>query len=254
MKATSALLVAAGAAAWLAAAGCQPAAERDDPVAETRRMLEAAGRSGAPRRAGNVLVRLERVETSADEAAGLALLWRYASGKVTVSGREGLAGGGVRAGAADADFDAELRAYCGRTRQVRRTVEEIVVLSGRRGQLWVEREALVPVLRLELPGGRVEVLENVRVGARLDAVPRVLPDGNIELEVQPAFAVLSGPRGGQTLTVESMATRVVLAPGRKIVLGARSSAAESSAAAGLFGRDSAGRRVEALVVVSAEEL
>lgn len=251
-KTASARLLAA--AGLLLAVGCAPPPEKEDPIAETMRMLEEAKRSGKTGKGDNVFVSVERVQVAREGAAGLAGLWRYTSGRVTVRGANGLAGGGVRVGVAGAKFEAQLNTYARKARNVSRTTEQIRVLSGAEGWLWVGRSVVVPVLRIVTSSGEVVILRRARVGASLHVRPRILADGKIELELAPSFKVLSGPRAGKAYTVTAMRTRVVVEPGRKVLLGSSSSAREDSAAAGLFGYNAAGRKTATIITVSADRL
>lgn len=235
-----------------AAAGCPPPPERNDPIAETKRMIEEAERAGRGGSGRNVLVRVERVRASAADAAGLNALWRYAGGRVTASGG-GLASAGVRLGAAEGSFQTELTAFARQARGLDRASEEILVGAGQQGYLWTGRNALVPVLRVRSAGGEAVVLENVQVGAQLAVRPNLLADGSIELELHPYFSVLSGPRAGQSLSVDSLSTRVIVAPGQKLVVGSAASTAESVGTA-LFGYDAAGKQTATLITVTAEKL
>jgi hypothetical protein len=248
-------------AAAFAAAGCLPP-ERDDPIAETQRMIADAERSmrggpgtpGAPGASSNVLVRIERVRVAADDAAGLSAMWKYANGKVAIAGSDGLGSGGVRLGAAGPEFQTELSAWRQKARNVDRSTDEIVVQSGCDGALWFGKSALVPVLKIATPSGDAVVLQNVEIGAHLVARPRILDSGKIDLQINPAFLVRSGDRQGETLSIEAMSTRVTLDPGQRLVLGASSSASESSVASGLFGYDSRGTRSNTLIILSVERL
>ena len=244
--------------AALAAFGCLEASPREDHFAETQRMMQEAERSS--RSSGgtsqNILVRVERVAASAEDAASLAALWRYADGKVAVAGRDGLATGGLRVGAASGNFSAELSAWQGRARGVERSADEIVVQanSPEPGVLQVTRNQLVPALRVLTPSGTVTVLENAQVGSLLKVRARIVAEGRLELELCPSFAVLSGPKGGETFSQEVLATRVVVASGQKLVLGASSSAANDSVAAGLLGYSAGGKRSASIVILTAERL
>lgn len=242
------LALAAVAAALLL--GCAPLPERDDPIAETRRMAEEARRSMRASGSGNILVTVERTRAGQDDAGGLAAMWRYAAGRLSVSGGDGLAGGGVRLGSAGESFEARLAAWRSTARSSTRESAEISVQSGYQGTLWIGRDVLVPVLRIVTSAGAVVEHRNVRVGTCLKVVPRALEDGRIELALSPYFAA----RDGEDISVEQMSTRVVLEPGQKLVLGSNSSASADSVAAGLFGYDSRGRQVITLLTVSAERM
>ncbi|HOX08063.1 MAG TPA: hypothetical protein PK280_16815 [Planctomycetota bacterium] len=238
--------------------GClPPPKEREDPVAETMRMLEegrrpvqGAGGGASP----NILVRIERIRAAAADEAGMAGLWRYADEKLAVSGRDGLAAGGIRLGAAGPRFEAELSAWSRRASQCEKERGEIVVMDGRDGLLSVTRSALVPVLRVVTPSGEVRVLENVQVGAELAVKPRLSADGRIELELHPVFSAVSGQDRGGAYSLDALSTKVTLAPGQKLLLGAHSSATRDSAAMGLFGYDSRGAKTVTMISVSAERL
>jgi hypothetical protein len=246
-----------GLLAVFAALGClPPPEEKEDPVAETMRMLKEGERTvqSSGGTSPNILVRVERIRVSTEEAAGLAALWRYADGKLAVSGRDGLAAGGVRLGAAGARFQAELSAWSASAKSVDKTSEEIVVQAGRDGLLWVTRSALVPVLRVASPSGETTVLQNVQVGAQLVVRPAFAEGGRIELELHPAFATARGAKGAEGYSLEALSTRVTLAPGQKLLLGASSAAGQDSAAAGLFGYDERGARSASVILVSAERL
>ncbi len=242
------------AAGLLVLLGCEPPPERDDPIAETKRMIEEAKRTGRTGKGNNVFVTVERLQVSEKQAAGLGALWRYTSGRLTVQGANGLASGGVRAAVAGPRFQAQLNAYARKATSASRTREEIRVLSGAEGYLWVGRSVIVPVLRVVTARGDVVVLRRVRVGTSLRVKPRILANGKIELELAPSFKVLSGARAGRTLSVTAMRTRVVLEPGRKLVLGSFSSAKDASVAAGLFGYNASGKKSATIITVSAERL
>jgi type II secretory pathway component GspD/PulD (secretin) len=247
----------AGTVLALMVVGCQPAPEKEDEIQKTMRMIEeakrgTAGASGAQGR--NVYVSIERLRVAGEDAAGLGGLWRFASGRVTVSGSDGLGGGGVRLGLAGPEFEAKLSAYARKTRQASRTTEEIMVAPGAEGFLFVGREVLVPVLRLKTAAGTVEVLQQARVGASLKVLPRILEDGRIELQLSPHFSVVEAGKRGRTVSVTAMTTRVVVKPGERLVLGASSSIDESSAAGALFSFDSRGGRISTLVTVKADRL
>jgi hypothetical protein len=250
-------------AALLAAAGClQSPPEREDEIARTQRMIADAERTmrggpgtpGAPGASSNVLVRIERLRVSAGDAAGLSAMWKYADGRVAVSGSDGLARGGVRLAAAGPDFQARLGAWQQKARSLDRASDEIVVQSGAEGSLWFGKSSLVPVLRIAAPSGEAVVLEKVEVAAHLLVRPRILDDGKIELQVSPAFLVRSGDRKGETLAAGGMSTHVTVEPGQRLVLGAGSSASQGSVASGLFGFDSRGASAATLVVLTAERL
>jgi hypothetical protein len=238
----------------LLAAGCEPAPRRESEIDRTKRMIEDARRrtQTGEGRLGNVYVRLERLRVSAADSAGLGALWRYTSGRLTISGGDGLGKGGVRLGLAGGEFDAQLSAWARGAQGADRVSQEILVASGQEGYLWVGRNLLVPLLRIRGPGGTVEVLENARVGAGLRVLPRAQSDGRIELEIAPCFS--RGGAGGREPSRSSweMATRVLVRPGEKLVLGASSSAERGSAARGLFGYDAAGRDSTAIVTLEAE--
>jgi hypothetical protein len=246
-----------GLLAIFAALGCLPPPEqKEDPVAETMRMLKDSERTvqasgGASQ---NILVRVERVRTSAEDGAGLAALWRYSDDKLTISGRDGLAAGGVRLGGAGPKFQAELSAWSARAKGVEKTREEIVVQSGRDGLLAVTSSALVPVLRVVTPSGQTTVLQSAQVGAQLAVRPQLVEGGRIELSIHPSFSAVSGARGAETYSLEAFSTRVTLAPGQKLLLGASSSAARDSAAMGLFGFNQRGEQTACVVLVSVERL
>ncbi len=242
------------AAALLALVGCEPLPEKDDPIAETKRMMEEAKRTGRTGKGNNVFVTVERLQVSEKQAAGLGALWRYTSGRLSVQGGNRLASGGVRVAVAGPRFEAQLNAYARKARSASRTRGDIRVLSGAEGYLWVGRSVVVPVLRVVTASGEVVVLRRVRVGTSLLVKPRILASGKIELELAPSFRVLSGARAGRTLSVTAMRTRVVLDPGRKLVLGSSSSAKDDSVAAGLFGYNASGKKSATIITVSAERL
>lgn len=254
--------VLASLAAALAGSGCQPPPEREDPIAETQRMIAEAERTmrggpgspGAPGTSGNVLVRIERVRVAAEDAAGLSAMWKYADGRLAVAGSDGLGSGGVRLGVAGPKFQTEFSAWRQKAKNVDRSADEIVVQAGCEGTLWFGKSALVPVLRILTPAGETVVLKNVEVGAQLAVRPQILESGKIELQINPAFLCRSGERQGETLAVESMSTRVAVDPGQRLVIGSSSSASEDSVSSGLFGYDSIGARSATLVVVTAERL
>lgn len=249
-------------AAVLAAAGCQPPPEKEDPIAETQRMIEEAERAmrggpgtpGAPGTSNNVMVRIERIRVSEADAAGLSAMWQYADGKVTVSGSDGLARGGARLGLAGPKFQAQLSAWQRKAKSFDRFADEILVQSGSEGALWFGKSSLVPVLRIAGPPGETVVLERVELGAHLVARPRILNDGKIELQVKPAFLIRSGDRKDETITVESMSSRVIIEPGQRLVIGAASSVSKGSAVSGLFGFDSRGAKSDTLVILTAQRL
>jgi hypothetical protein len=251
-----ALVRSLGLLAVAAALGCEPPPEKEDPVAETMRMLKAGEKTvqSSGGTSANVLVRVERVRASAEDAASLAALWRYADGKLVISGRDGLAAGGVRLGVAGGNFQAQLAAWQGRAKQTEKTTEEIVVLAGHEGLLSVSRSALVPVLRVITPSGEVTVLQNVQVGAGLAVRPSFAEGGKIELELHPSFSTVSGAKGAESYSLDALSTRVTLTPGQKLVLGASTSAAQDSAATGLFGYDARGSRTATVITVTAERL
>jgi hypothetical protein len=242
------------AAAFLLAAGCQPPPEKEDEIGRTMRMIEEAKRGPQPGTpvGNNVYIRVERLTAAEREAAGLAALWKYANGRVTVSGRDGLGGGGVRLAAAGPEFEAQANAWSRGARSASRTTEEIMVMSGAEGHLWIGRSVMVPVLNIVTESGRTVVLERARVGAALRVRPRTLDDGRIELELQPEFSALEGPEAGRTYAVTALTSRVTVAPGQRLVLGGSQSMREGSAAAGLFGFSSAGDRASTIVTVRAE--
>jgi type II secretory pathway component GspD/PulD (secretin) len=240
--------------AALALCGCEPQPAQEDEIQKTMRMVEEARRGRKPGRSGNVYISVERVQVSASEAAGLATLWRYARGRVTVGGGGGLARGGLRLGMAGNDFAARLSAYARSARSLRRTTSEITVLSGYEGRLEVGRSVVVPVLRFVGSSGRAVVLERATLGTALTVRPRVLNDGSIELDLAPHFTVLGGGRARNTYAVSSMRSRVVVRPGQKLVIGASSSAKQGSVGAGLFGFDSSGRKSATLITVKAMQL
>jgi hypothetical protein len=250
----STCLFAAGAA--LLAAGCQSAPREEDEIQKTMRMIEEAkrGTAGAKGEGRNVYVSVERLRVAVDEAAGLGGLWRFASGRVTLSGSDGLGGGGVRLGLAGPEFDAEVAAWARKARSASRTTEEIMVAPGAEGFLFVGREVLVPVLRLRTASGTMEVLQQTRLGAALRVVPRVLEDGRLELELSPYFSVAGGGGAARSISVTAMSTRVVVRPGERLVLGASSSVEQGSATGALFGFDSRGSRTSTLVTVKADRL
>jgi len=251
-----ALVRSLGLLAVAAVMGCEPPPEKEGPVTDTKRMLREGERTvqNSGGASANVLVRIERLRASAEDAAGLAALWRYADGKLTVTGGNGLAAGGARLGVAGANFQAELSAWQGRARQTERTAEEIVVQAGHEGHLWISRSALVPVLKVVTAAGQVTVLQNAQVGAELVVRPYFLDAGKIELELRPSFSTASGPKGGESYVLDALATRVTLAPGSRLVLGASSSATQDSAAMGLFGYDARGARTATMITVTAERL
>jgi hypothetical protein len=160
----------------------------------------------------------------------------------------------VRLGLAGANFEAQLSAWSRRARNVEKTREEIVVLAGHDGVLTVGRNALVPVLRIVTLSGGTTVLQNVQLGAQLAVRPAFAEGGRIELELHPAFSSASGPKGAESYSLDALSTRVILAPGQKLLLGASSSAAQDSAAMGLFGYDSRGERTATVISVTAERL
>jgi type II secretory pathway component GspD/PulD (secretin) len=244
--------------AGLLAGGCQGAPEKEDEIQKTMRMVEEAKRGtqgGAPGATGrNVYVSIERLRAAGEEAAGLGGLWRYAPGRVSLAGSDGLGSGGVRLGLASAEFEAQVSAWARKARSASRTSEEILVASGAEGFLFVGREVLVPVLRLRSAGGAVEVLQQARVGASLRVVPRLLDDGRIELELSPRFEVLEGDGRGRSISVTAMTTRVIVRPGERLVLGASSSLEEGSVAGALFGFDSRGGHSSTVMTVRADRL
>ncbi len=246
-----------GALMVLAALGCLPAPqEKEDPVAETLRMLEEGERTvrSSGGSSQNVLVRVERVAASGEDGARLAALWRYADGRLVVSGRDGLSSGGVRLGVAGERFAAELSAQSARAGSLEKTSAEIVVQAGGDGVLWVTRSALVPVLRLTTSSGEATVLRDAQLGAQLAVRPRFVDGGAIELELHPVFASVNGSKGAESYSLDALSTRVVLSPGQKLILGANASAAQDSAAMGLFGYSQRGERRACIVSVTVERL
>ncbi|MHC4914848.1 MAG: hypothetical protein ACYTGB_05095 [Planctomycetota bacterium] len=245
------------AALWIVApvCGCVPP-EEEDEVQKTLRMYEEAKGRSVAGKGRNVYVSVERISVARERAAGLASLWRYTSGRLTVSGSNGLARGGVRAGLAGGGFGAKVAAFAAREKNVRRTTAEIMVLSGEEGYLWVGRDVSVPLLRIVSGSGEgsVEIIERARVGASLRVRPRVLGDGRVELALTPSFSVLSGPRRGSRILADVLSTRVVVRPGEKVVLGSSSTARADSAAAGLFGYDTSGAKTATVVVLKVDRL
>jgi len=234
--------------------GCEPRQAEEDEIQKTLRMAEEARRQTRPGRGGksnNVYISVERVQVAARDAAGLGALWEFTSGRLAVSGGNGLARGGVRLGMAGSDFEARLSACARRAKTLRRTSTDITVLSGYQGYLWVGRSVMVPELRIISSSGEAVVLRRARLGTALLVRPRVLADGNIELELSPFF---SAPKSGRKFTISAMRTRVVVKPGQKLVLGADSSSRRGSVAAGLFGYSSSGSRAATIVTVRAVRL
>ncbi len=237
--------------------GCEPQQAEEDEIQKTMRMAEEARRqtrSGKGGKSSNVYVSVERIQVATRDAAGLGALWRHTSGRLTVTGGNGLSRGGVRIGLAGENFATQLSACARSARSMHRSTAELTVLSGYSGYMWTGRSVLVPELRIVTSSGEAVVLRRQRLGTALVVRPRILPDGKIELELQPYFAVGGSTASGRKHTVSAMRTRVVVAPGQKLVIGSSTSASGSSVGSGLFGYDSAGKKVATIITVTAARL
>ncbi len=240
--------------ALLALCGCAPQQTQEDEIQKTLRMAEEArgqARAGKGGKSNNVYISVERVQVSDRDAAQLSVLWKYTSGRLRVSGGNGLSRAGVRLGLAGNDFEAQLSACARRVKQLRKTSADITVLSGYQGHLWVGRSVMVPELRIISESGETVVLRRATLGTALLVRPRILSDGNIELELAPHFCV---PKSKRKYTVSAMRTRLVVKQGQKMVLGAHSSSRQGSVAAGLFGFDSSGGKAATIITVRAVRL
>jgi hypothetical protein len=104
-------------------------------------------------------------------------------------------------------------------------------------------------LRLVTSSGEALVLRRRKLGAALLVRPRILADGNIDLDLEPFFATQQ-----RRYNLTAMRTRVLLVPGQKLVVGANSSAREHSVASGLFGFDSSGKRSATIITVTVKPM
>ncbi len=148
----------------------------------------------------SVILHLESRTESELAAARLAVAWSVEAGSLRVGTLRGPEGSGVR---------VALRSLEREGREgLRATVR---VLNGQAAAIGAGEERLIA-----LPGGRLPGAAVVSADRGLVAVPRVLGDGRVRVEIEPADARL-GPDG--SVFRSGAATTVVVRPGETVAIG-----------------------------------
>jgi hypothetical protein len=183
---------------------------------EVREGLEMAEQLPPPgERTGNVTMVVEKILVDRTDRINLEAAWRFVSENAVVSGGRIARRNGLRIGVATDGFRGALRAALEKSRT--KQVEKLLVtsLTGTRGTITVGRDLYVPVLRYRTPRGDVVLLKREFVGGSLVAVPEILPDDRVRVELYPSFRT----REGREIELAEMATEVVTRHGRPLVIG-----------------------------------
>lgn len=206
--------------------------------------------AGVP--AGNVRVRVEAFEFAAEDRAAFDLALRYRDPSVAVSAGSLGGSNGLTLWAGTPNFLAAFRAESSRFRSRRATTQFVVVADGHEGSFQSFDVQAVPVLRV-IPVYRgalvVRTIQGLVTGAGMAVRPRVLPDGRIDLELEPWLAVREGANP-KSVRVTELATRVVVEAGRPVVLAAQDETRDTLASVLLGSRSATTTRRTLLVLVA----
>jgi hypothetical protein len=209
--------------------GCEESGRRRSHYDEVMGEIEELKRGNAGESLGNIRVEVKMLSTSESEYAGVNVLWRYVDENVVIANRSNLVQSGVRIGTADENFESRVEAVWERLRQSESVEMFLVLQPGYPGYISVGKE--IAVSRFYYLGRWYSYVDYEFQEARkgFEVAARLTGGGMIELELLPVFSNFTGEGGDLRLT--ELATKVVVEPGKAVVIGSYTGGSENAGAA-----------------------